>query len=75
MITVTVEPLLTHTPLWMARAMGYERLWEVMDYERLLLVQNNDLVPEKSMGYGILGVRVKRSLTVLAAMAASSAFR
>jgi len=24
---VTVEPLLTHTPQWTARAMGYERLW------------------------------------------------
>ena len=23
----TVEPLLTHTPRWTARAMGYERLW------------------------------------------------
>ena len=24
---VTVEPLLTHTPRWTARAMGYEGLW------------------------------------------------
>ena len=32
----------------MARAIGYERLWSM---ERPLLMQNNDLVPEKSMGY------------------------
>jgi len=23
----TVEPLISHTPRWIARAMGYERLW------------------------------------------------
>ena len=26
-IMYTVEPLLTHTPRWMARAMGYGGLW------------------------------------------------
>ena len=25
----TVEPALTHTPRWMAQAMGYERLWAI----------------------------------------------
>ena len=31
----TVEPLLTHTPWWMARAMGYGGLWVMrgMGYE------------------------------------------
>jgi len=24
---ITVEPLISHTPRWIARAMGYERLW------------------------------------------------
>ena len=37
----TVEPLLTHTPRWMARIMG------VMGYESSPLVQNNNLVPQK----------------------------
>jgi hypothetical protein len=26
-LSSTVEPVLTHTPRWMAQAMGYYRLW------------------------------------------------
>ena len=25
--STTVEPLLTHTPRWMAQAIGYKRIW------------------------------------------------
>ena len=61
MRTTTVEPLLTHTPRWMARAMGYERL-PVMGYERALLLQNNKLVPQKSMGYVYEGLWAMRGM-------------
>ena len=46
----TVEPLLTHTPSVDGPSYG---LWGVMHmgYERSLLMQDNNSVPQKSMGY------------------------
>ena len=39
----------------MAQVMGYG-LWGFMGYERAFLVQNNNMAPQKSMGYeGFMG--------------------
>ena len=42
-VSSTVEPLLTHTPLWTPETMCY---LEVMDYERYSLVQNDSVDPK-----------------------------
>lgn len=44
--------LITHAPRWTAQGMGYQGLWAM----RINLVENDDPVDPKIMGYGRISV-------------------
>jgi len=61
----TVEPLISHTPRWIARAMGYERLWVLRGQFGSKFQFGSGLNLWGMEGYGLWEVWVMRVSTVL----------
>ncbi|KAF8811548.1 hypothetical protein BYT27DRAFT_7221402 [Phlegmacium glaucopus] len=54
----TVEPVITHTPRWMAQAMGYYRLWVWRGMLKIGSKNHQKIALVKPMGFSSRGVWV-----------------